>query len=165
MGPKSGNVGPSFAGDITWERLILLSLTERVGSIVPLAMFTSHFHLLCSSTNGSSPDIEGKEIGMHPVSADLISGWKTRARSQNQIFCGFQKVNFWQKMGPTQGVRREIFSNTAGVLNWPSFSISIDFPTVYIDFLNILSKVGSREATSNNVIGNKSQDETIPPFS
>ena len=35
MGPKSGNVGPSFASDITWERLILLSLTERVGSIVP----------------------------------------------------------------------------------------------------------------------------------
>ena len=61
-------------------------------------------------------------------------------------------------MGPTRGVRREIFSNTAGVLNWPSFSISIDFPTVYIDFLNILSKVGSREATWNNVIGNKSQD-------
>ena len=61
-------------------------------------------------------------------------------------------------MGPTRGVRREIFSNTAGVLNWPSFSISIDFPTVYIDFLNILSKVGSREATWNNVIGKKSQD-------
>ena len=39
--------------------------------------------------------------------------------------------------------RRKMFSNTAGVLNWPSFSISIDFPTVYIDFLNILSKVGT----------------------
>ena len=100
MGPKSGNVGPSFASDITWERLILLSLTERVGSIVPLAMFTFHFHLLCSSTNGSSPDIEGKEIGMHPVSADLISGWKTRARSQNQnFFAGFKKSIFDKKWG------------------------------------------------------------------
>ena len=80
-------------------RLILLSLTERVGSIVPLAMFTFHFHLLCSSTNGSSPDIEGKEIGMHPVSADLISGWKTRARSQNQnFFTGF-KSQFLTKNG------------------------------------------------------------------
>ena len=46
-------------------------------------------------------------------------------------------------MERVQLVRRKIFSNTAGVLNWPSFSISIDFPTVYIDFLNILSKVGT----------------------
>ena len=82
---------------------------------------------------------------------------KARKLGCSSSHCSF---NFRPKnMEPVQGVRRrKIFSNTAGVLNWPSFSISIDFPTVYIDFLNILSKVGSREATWNNVIGNKSQD-------
>lgn len=67
---------------------------------------------------------------------------KARKLGCSSSHCSF---NFRPKnVEPVQGVRRrKIFSNTAGVLNWPSFSISIDFPTVYIDFLNILSKVGT----------------------
>ena len=70
-------------------------------------------------------DIEGRKLGC----------------SSSQCSFNFRPKNMEEPVHRVR--RRKMFSNTAGVLNWPSFSISIDFPTVYIDFLNILSKVGT----------------------